>query len=264
MSRQQDGQIIANMGLFWKRDLVDWRGLKGRLPGTEQNAKKEGEVDFADQVGLYALYAEYHLVYVGRANTGQGCLGRRLKNHTGDHLAGRWDSFSWFGLKNVVKDGLGKKFNAKPRVPWDVLVRVLEGVLIEVAEPPQNGQGGCLNEVKQYLQVPWVNPDDDHVRTSKYISDIARYLWEREQDGKQDGTGQLAAAAKVLRQKNEPMTCNDIMKEIRSSHLWKPTKGGKTPDQTLHSAIVTEIKDKGILSRFRKTGRGRFALYLHP
>ena len=36
--------------------------------------------------------------------------------------------------------------------------------------------------------------------------------------------------------------------------------GGKTPANTLHAAIAKEIRTKGKASRFRKVGRGQFAL----
>ena len=256
--------IITSMGLFWKKDLVDWRGQAGKLLGTERGAKSEGEVDFADQVGVYALYADYRLVYIGRANVGKGgCLGRRLKHHTGDHLAGRWDMFSWFGLKRVTRNGLGMKFNSKPNVPWDDLVGVLEGVLIEIAEPPQNSQGGSLRGAKQYLQVPWVNPDEDIARTIKYVSDIARYLREQELSRATKGKPEslLNAAALVLQKAGQPMSCSEIWAKIPKKHTSK--RQGKTPVQTLHSAIWVEMNSKGIHSRFRKTERGKYALYLY-
>ena len=49
-----------------------------------------------------------------------------------------------------------------------------------------------------------------------------------------------------------------MIEEAKASGLWTPT-GGKTPEQTLYSAIIREIKDKGGASRFRKDGRGRFS-----
>ena len=49
-----------------------------------------------------------------------------------------------------------------------------------------------------------------------------------------------------------------MIEKAKSSGLWTP-KGGKTPEQTLYSAIIREIKDKGDASRFRKAGRGLFA-----
>ena len=67
-----------------------------------------------------------------------------------------------------------------------------------------------------------------------------------------------SAAAAVLERTGEPMPVGAIVKEAKDSGLWTPT-GGKTPEQTLYSAIIREIKDKGEASRFRKDGRGRFA-----
>lgn len=72
------------------------------------------------------------------------------------------------------------------------------------------------------------------------------------------GLGLLSAAAAVLERSGEPMQVRAMIDEAKSQGLWTP-KGGKTPEQTLYSAIVREIRDKGEASRFRKEGRGRFA-----
>jgi hypothetical protein len=68
--KKASGQkIISNMGLFWRRDQVRWKGNRGigraRLAGRRRSAKRKGEVDFWKQTGIYALYAEYDLIYVG-------------------------------------------------------------------------------------------------------------------------------------------------------------------------------------------------------
>ena len=72
------------------------------------------------------------------------------------------------------------------------------------------------------------------------------------------GLSLLSAAAAVLERTGEAMPVGAMVKEAKDSGLWTPT-GGKTPEQTLYSAIIREIKDKGEASRFRKDGRGRFA-----
>jgi len=83
--KQDKGQsIVHNMGLFWKRDLVRWRGNRGvgraRLAGQRQTAKRRGEVNFWKQSGIYALYADYRLIYVGQAGlSDRSFLGSRLK-----------------------------------------------------------------------------------------------------------------------------------------------------------------------------------------
>ena len=72
------------------------------------------------------------------------------------------------------------------------------------------------------------------------------------------GRSLLNAAATVLERSGEAMPVRAMIEEAKASGLWTPT-GGKTPEQTLYSAIIREIKDKGESSRFRKDGRGRFS-----
>lgn len=153
-------EIVANMGLFWHRDKVLWRGDRrhGRsaLLGRRKNAKTKGVVDFWDQTGVYALYADYKLVYVGQAGlSDKSNIGKRLRTHTGNDLAGRWNMFSWFGLRKV---GQGNKLGARFKLAnttQPILANVLEGVVIEIAEPPMNSQRGRFGpRVVRFLQVP--------------------------------------------------------------------------------------------------------------
>ena len=72
------------------------------------------------------------------------------------------------------------------------------------------------------------------------------------------GLSLLNAAAAVLEQSDEPLAVRAMIEKAKESGIWTP-KGGKTPEQTLYSAIIREIKDKGDASRFRKAGRGLFA-----
>jgi hypothetical protein len=83
--------------------------------------------------------------------------------------------------------------------------------------------------------------------------------------GKKSGAngqdGQLSclnAAAKVLVEKGEPMTCKEMIEEMAAKGYWT-TPGGKTPHATLYSSIAREIRDKGKDSRFKKADRGKFA-----
>jgi hypothetical protein len=170
-------KIVSNMGLFWKRDHVRWKGNKrigkAQLAGRRRSAKKKGEVDFWKQTGVYALYAEYDLIYVGQAGlSDQSNLGNRLKSHLTDDLAGRWDMFSWFGLQKVtVKNKVGKrtKVNVSTKAH---LANVLEGIIIEVAEPPMNSQKGRFgSRVERYIQVD-DSPDPEHEANQKILQRI--------------------------------------------------------------------------------------------
>jgi hypothetical protein len=68
----------------------------------------------------------------------------------------------------------------------------------------------------------------------------------------------LDAAAQVLADKGEPMTCGDIVNTMLAKGLW--TTHGKTPAATIYSAMLREIDAKPGESRFAKTGRGLFTL----
>ena len=68
----------------------------------------------------------------------------------------------------------------------------------------------------------------------------------------------LSAAAAVLENSDEALSVSAMIKVAKEKGLWTPGDG-KTPEQTLYSAIVREIKVKGETSRFKKDGRGRFS-----
>lgn len=68
----------------------------------------------------------------------------------------------------------------------------------------------------------------------------------------------LDAAVQVLGQTGKPLNSADLLERIQSRRLWKTD--GKTPRATLVAAMLREIKFKGRESRFRKAGRGLFAL----
>jgi len=78
---------------------------------------------------------------------------------------------------------------------------------------------------------------------------------ERQESGKLSA---LDAAAKVLGQSGRPMTCKEMIETMAKKGLWT-SPGGRTPEATLYSAILRELKVKEAASRFKKTDRGKFA-----
>ncbi len=70
--------------------------------------------------------------------------------------------------------------------------------------------------------------------------------------------GGLDAAAQVLAQAKEPLSCKDLVERMLAQGLWQTN--GKTPAATIYSAILREIMTRGDAARFRKADRGRFAL----
>ena len=68
----------------------------------------------------------------------------------------------------------------------------------------------------------------------------------------------LEAAAQVLRETGQAMTCPELIAQMAAKGYWSSPKG-KTPASTLYAAMTREIKLKGAAARFHKTGRGSFA-----
>jgi len=69
----------------------------------------------------------------------------------------------------------------------------------------------------------------------------------------------LDAAALVLVETGQAMTCKEMIDTMAAKGYWT-SPGGRTPHATLYSGILKEINLKGGDARFKKTGRGKFAL----
>jgi hypothetical protein len=136
---------LRAFGMFWVRDQVIWTGT-ARLVGRQGSGASD--VNFADQVGVYLLHDRERVIYVGRATDS---LYSRLKAHTSDRLSGRWDRFSWFGLRGVKEDGS----LIDSTVPWtpEVVIETMEALLIESLEPPLNRKRGDNFSAVEFIQV---------------------------------------------------------------------------------------------------------------
>jgi len=170
--------LIRNYGLFWETKNVFWgsggEGNEGKIWGVPAHRRSEEPVNFRYQRGVYALYAEYDLVYVGQVGRGNRRLLDCLKAHTTDALSGRWNKFSWFGINRVLvtrelaDDAIGV------HTKNDSVLNHIEAILIHTAEPKQNRQGGRFgDDVDQYLQ----SRDE---RLGPTGEEMIRDLWEEE------------------------------------------------------------------------------------
>jgi hypothetical protein len=77
-------------------------------------------------------------------------------------------------------------------------------------------------------------------------------------DGQEKRLSALDAAALVLAETGQAMTCPQMIAAMAQKGYWS-SPGGKTPASTLYSALLREISTKGSRSRFVKTQRGQFA-----
>jgi hypothetical protein len=69
----------------------------------------------------------------------------------------------------------------------------------------------------------------------------------------------LDAAAQVLHETGQAMSCPELIAGMAAKDYWKSPKG-RTPAATLYSALLRELQTKGEQARFVKAGRGKFAL----
>jgi hypothetical protein len=69
----------------------------------------------------------------------------------------------------------------------------------------------------------------------------------------------LAAAARVLGETKQPMSCPELIAAMAAQGYWT-SPIGKTPTATLAAALQREIVVKKGQARFQKTGPGRYAL----
>lgn len=161
--------LINAFGMFWSRREVLWRGRSSRLLGVQQTGSQQ--VDFAEQAGVYLLYDGQRVIYVGRVIEPR--LAMRLWEHTRDRLTGRWDRFSWFGVRAVGEDGaLGPMPTSG--IELASLIATMEALLIEGLEPPQNRRQGDGFNAVEFLQV--TDPEVELERKRALWNEMGRGL----------------------------------------------------------------------------------------
>lgn len=161
--------LIHAFGMFWSRSNVLWDTAKLKLLGKQQAGSDP--VNFCDQIGVYILYDGRTIVYVGRAIDQP--LGTRLRQHTIDRLNGRWDRFSWFGVKQVGSEG-GLKPSSGFSISAETLIITMEALLIEGLEPPQNRKRGDEFRAIEFIQD--VDPDIRRKRQAQMLDEMKSRL----------------------------------------------------------------------------------------
>lgn len=146
--------MIQSYGLHWHVDRVFWGRPKvaGTLLGAASRSPRARPVDFRNQRGIYVLYADYELVYIGQTGAGNDRLFKRLKDHKADHLSERWNRFSWFGTQWITKAGALSADTAAVSQSVEGTLNILEAVSIAIAEPRLNLQRGKFGEATKYFQ----------------------------------------------------------------------------------------------------------------
>jgi hypothetical protein len=117
-----------------------------------EKGKREPLIDVWEHVGIYVLFQDWSVVYVGK--TGLQSLGKRLKQHLADDVAGRWDRFSWFGVRPINADGSLRATRALStrQLSGSDVIDTLEAVLIRVTAPSLNSRREKVPGAKVLIQ----------------------------------------------------------------------------------------------------------------
>lgn len=154
----ENTDTINAFGMFWSRDLVLWKNNPQMLGQQQLGAIP---VDMSQQIGVYLLYDGRKVIYVGRSI--ERPIGQRLYEHTQDRLRARWDRFSWFGLHEVTEKG-ELKINTLA-VNTETFIAMLEAVLIESMEPPQNRKRG-----DDFSGIEFIQTEDPEIEKKRKLS----------------------------------------------------------------------------------------------
>ena len=134
---------IQNYGEAWRNEHSDFGRTSPRgIP-----------VDFENQIGVYILFKEQRIVYIGRAGKGEGTVFSRVKDHHATGDKGTWDTFSWFGFRPVGIDGTLQPVR-ESSMWYEEEIRDIEALLIYVLNPPNNLRSGDYRHIPQYFQLP--------------------------------------------------------------------------------------------------------------
>ena len=185
--------MITHYGLFWSKADVFW-GKQGGEAGTLQGRPKQGTdaaetpEEFGSYIGVYCLYHDRTLLYVGQAGIkGKRCLLARLKEHRKDDRFSQWNKFSWFGREGN-KEGNKKKGKNKKALSQLEAIAIennkkalsqMEAIAIEIINPLFNTHRGSFCKAKQVLQVPHEEAEGDMYTK---IARIERRLFEKEKN----------------------------------------------------------------------------------
>ena len=175
--------MITHYGLFWSERDVFWgkQGKAGELlgrenaqhaePGRPKEPERERSKDFRKFIGLYCLYGDNELLYIGEAGLSTRSerpksIFDRLRQHRKGIMAGRWDHFSWFGRTPRMDEDQTSIKNA---------LKQLEAITIAIINPGFNKQSGTFANAKQVFQSSHEESDGDlETKLSRIDKDLQK------------------------------------------------------------------------------------------
>jgi hypothetical protein len=140
--------IITCYGEGWHRDRVDWEKTPLELIGSQMLSSTP--INFATQIGFYALGwgPGSEVEFIGFS--GEQTIGDCLLEHTWDRVSGRWTHFSFYGLRPIFLDG---SFGPLPEnVSRAEAAASMLSILLDVVQPKVNPRYYDLFSTLEFAQ----------------------------------------------------------------------------------------------------------------
>lgn len=160
--------IVGAYGLFWEKGLVDWYARPWRLLGRQGlNSGSLRIVDFRRARGVYILYNDVNVYYVGLA-VGANGVGSRIRDHLDDKHSQKWNRFSWFTFDSPDDEGaigddgvetVAQTYNGVENLDTKDLIRDLEALLQQAMQPLANKAMTQFAEGGEWYQVANREPE---------------------------------------------------------------------------------------------------------
>lgn len=158
--------VFPCFGMYWDRNLIAWETDSQLLGSQYYNSQP---INFTNQKGVYVLYHDRDLIYIGQAF--DRSIFTRLREHTQQRLRSRWNRFSWFGIYDLNETGVLDTSDINYNYESNKIIDGVESLLIEICEPPQNRKKGD-DKSAEYMQV--MDPIAMESRT-RAVQAISRY-----------------------------------------------------------------------------------------
>ena len=133
--------LIKAYGLHWDPEQIyGYNNQSSRISfrGFVKKGNKKHEIDFWKAKGIYALFKDFELVYIGKVTENR--LGTRIASHW-RYRKDHWDTFSFYSFSDIdFKQGKVKTITNTSVINNNMAIRTIEAIIINTAVPFNNKQ----------------------------------------------------------------------------------------------------------------------------
>lgn len=164
--------LIKAYGFHWNPEWIygfNGQSAKNSFKGHVKRGKRTFLIDFWNARGVYALFKNYEIVYVGKVTNMS--LGTRISMHY-RYLRDHWDTFSFYCYSDINYKA-EKVYTSKSKlaINKDDSIKTLEALIINTSEPFLNKQEARFPNSRKAKQKQFLEPItiDDVMEKLEYL-----------------------------------------------------------------------------------------------